>query len=291
MWSQPWVWDNWKTRFEERGYTCIALTLPAHGESAPDSALETLGILDYSAAVERAARQYDRPVLIGHSLGGLIAQQVAARLRLSAAVLVNSAVPAPIFPLRPIMLPGLIRHFMGWGLWRKPFRLSRWEANFLLFNEMSACEQKECYDRLIGESGRIAYELGFGNINWTGSNRVDREAIRCPMLALSGTLDHIIPVSASRRMAAWYGDRLEYREHAKHAHWMLGEQDWQHRADEVLDWLDHRFPSRVAVAHRAEQASAKSTSTSVHCVACGERCADAMRPLREHPSNQKESPA
>lgn len=244
MWSQPWVWDNWKSRFEKRGYTCIALTLPAHDDSSSDSALQRLGMTDYAATVERMAQQYDRPVLVGHSLGGLLVQQVAARLHLSAAVLVNSAVPAPVFPLRPIMLPGLARHFMGWGLWRKSFRLSRWEANHLLFNAMAKSEQNACYRRLTAESGRIAYELGFGSLNLARSNRVERDDITCPMLAISGTRDHIIPAGASRRMAAWYGARLEYREHAAHAHWMLGEPGWELRAGEVLDWLDRRFQSR-----------------------------------------------
>ena len=242
MWSQPWVWDNWKSRFEKRGFSCVALTLPAHGDGNADSALQRLGMADYAAAVEHAARQYEQPVLIGHSLGGLLVQQVAARLPLSAAVLVNSAVPAPIFPLRPVMLPGLARHFMGWGLWRKSFRLSRWEAGHLLFNAMGREQRIACHRRLTAESGRIAYELGFGRLNLTGSNRVDRDAITCPMLALSGSRDHIIPVSASRRMAAWYGARLDYREHAGHAHWMLGEQGWELRADEALDWLEQYLP-------------------------------------------------
>jgi pimeloyl-ACP methyl ester carboxylesterase len=248
MWSQPWVWDDWKKRFEDSGYTCIALTLPAHHQGAGDQALERRGLAEYAAAVELAARQHDRPVLVGHSLGGLIVQQVATRLRLSAAVLINSAVPAPIFPQRPIMLPGLARHFMRWGLWRKSFRLSRWEARHLLFNAMPKDEQDACYRRLIAESGRIAYQVGFGALNVTGSNRVQRDEIHCPMLALSGARDHIIPIGASRRMAAWYGDRLDYREHARHAHWMLGEAGWEDRADEVLEWMHQRLFRNAAAS-------------------------------------------
>lgn len=237
MWSQPWVWDNWKSRFESRGYHCVALTLPGHRPGDPDTALERLGIEDYVSAVEHQARQYFAPVLVGHSLGGLIVQQLATRMRLSAAVLVNTAVPAPLFPLRPVMLPGLARHFMRWGLWKSSFRLAEWEANHLLFNALPKHERRACHRRLTAESGRVAYQVGFGPLNLAGSNRVDRAGILCPMLALSGAKDHIIPVGASRRMAAWYGARLDYREYAAHAHWMLGEPGWTQRADEVMGWL------------------------------------------------------
>ncbi|MFC0134722.1 hypothetical protein CR105_22170 [Massilia eurypsychrophila] len=237
MWSSPGVWDGWIRRCEARGYACVALALPGHGEKFADSALAGIGLRDCATAVERVALNYDHPVLIGHSLGGLLTQQASARLALSAAILVNSAVPAPIFPLRPVMLPGFARHFVKWGLWRKSFRLSRREANHLLFNAMSSDQQDACYRHLTAESGRVAYEVGFGKLNWTGSNRVNRPAISCPILALSGVQDHIVPISASRRMAAWYGEAMDYREFAGHAHWMLSEQDWMMRADEVLDWL------------------------------------------------------
>jgi pimeloyl-ACP methyl ester carboxylesterase len=238
MWSLPAIWVDWIGRFEGRGYECVALTLPGHGENTPDAALEGLGMVDYLSAVERAVQDYDRPVLVGHSLGGLVTQQASARLALAAAVVVNSAVPSPIFPLRPVMLPGLGRHFLRWGLWRKSFRLSRREANHLLFNAMSTDLQDAGYESLTAESGRVAYELGFGTVNWTGSNRVDRQAISCPVLALSGVRDHIVPIGASRRMAAWYGEQMDYREYACHAHWIPGEKDWSLRVDEVLDWLD-----------------------------------------------------
>ncbi|MES2759893.1 MAG: alpha/beta hydrolase [Pseudomonadota bacterium] len=243
MWSLPGVWDGWMRRFETRGYACVAIALPGHGDNLPDCALNGIGMADYAAAVERVALACDHPVLIGHSLGGLIAQQASTRLALSAAVLVNSAVPAPVFPLRPIMLPGLTRHFLKWGLWRGSFRLSRREANHLLFNALSRDQQDACYEHLTAESGRVAYELGFGRLNWTGSNRVDRQAISCPLLALSGVRDRIVPIGASRRMSAWYGKRIDFREYAGHAHWILSEQDWTARADEVLEWLDQAVPS------------------------------------------------
>lgn len=240
MWSQPWVWDSWKARFEQAGFQCSTITLKGHGEHEDDRALQRVGMADYTAQViEGVAGCSAPPVLVGHSLGGLISQQVAGRVPLAGIALINSAVPAPIFPLRPIMLPALVRHFAKPWLWHSAFRLSRWEAGYLLFNGLPRAEHPAYYARLQAESGRIAYQVGFGALNRAGSNRVNRLAISCPMLALVGARDHIVPIGASRRMAAWYGDQLDYREFEQHAHWMLAEAGSEELADEVMEWIQH----------------------------------------------------
>jgi pimeloyl-ACP methyl ester carboxylesterase len=239
MWSTPLVWNAWRAHFEHAGFTTEALTLPGHGVDEPDHALHGVGLADCVASVEQYIAQMEEPpVLIGHSLGGLITQQVAARRPLAAAVLVCSAAPAPIFPQRPAMLPHLIRHFLPWQSWRKSFRLSRHEAGYLLFNAMDRDSGDALFDDMKAESGRIAWETAYGLLNWTGSNRVNRSAITCPLLALAGMQDHIIPLGVSRRMARWYGKQLDYREYPQHAHWMLdAEAGWEDRAEEACQWI------------------------------------------------------
>ena len=135
------------------------------------------------------------------------------------------------------MLPGVARHFAKPWLWYSAFRLSRWEADHLLFNGIARAERPAYYARLCAESGRIAYQVGFGALNRAGSNRVNRRAIACPMLALAGARDHIVPVGASRNLAAWYGEQLDYREFQQHAHWIMAEKGNQERADDVIRWL------------------------------------------------------
>ncbi|WP_428312673.1 alpha/beta hydrolase [Hydrocarboniphaga sp.] len=239
MWSQPWVWQDWIACFERAGYVCHAVTLPGHEPGAPRGAADGLGIGEYVASVEPLLRGLPEPaVVIGHSMGGLITQLLAARLPVAAAVLICSATPAPVFPLRPVMLPGVIRHFLRPNLYARSFLPSRREAGHLFLNGLQPSQRDAMYERLIPESGRALYQLGFGSLNLARSNRVDRERITAPMLALSGARDHIIPIGVSRAMARWYGpQRLEFREYAGHAHWMLAEPGWERRVDEVLQWL------------------------------------------------------
>ncbi len=238
MWGRPLIWAQWRQEFEAAGYPCTAIALPGHADGDSDSALEKLGLADYVDAVAKVVAQFDRPVLIGHSMGGFIAQKIASRASLRAAVLVNSAAPAPIFPLRLVTLPGTARSFSTWGLWRKAFRLLRWEVDYLIFNVTPKEERAALFAQMIAESGRAAYQLGFGPLNLAGSNRVDRDAIKCPLLSLAGARDRIVPAGVSRSMAAWYGQRIDYREYPEHGHWMLGEPGWQSRVAEILAWLE-----------------------------------------------------
>ena len=242
MWSTPRVWDAWRPRFESRGLQTRAIALPGH-HGADAARLDGLGLADCVAAIEQQLVGIEGPVaLVGHSLGGLLTQMVAARRPtdkpLAAAVLVCSAAPAPVFPQRPVMWPALTRHFLRWRSWRGAFRLSPWEADMLLFNAVPKVQRAALQAGMQAESGRLAWEVAFGPLNLSGSNRVDAAALRCPLLAIAGARDHIVPVGVSRALARLYGKRLDYREYPAHAHWPLAaEPGWEERADEVADWL------------------------------------------------------
>jgi pimeloyl-ACP methyl ester carboxylesterase len=99
MWGGPWYWANYRSVLERQGYRCVAATLPCHDadpRAAPDPRLGTIGLLDYAAALEVELKQWrTKPILIGHSMGGLLAQILAARGLARAAVLLAPAAPLP----------------------------------------------------------------------------------------------------------------------------------------------------------------------------------------------------
>lgn len=237
MWGRADVWDRWLPALHAAGYETTAIDLPGHAPGEPDSALCGLGLDEYVEAVLEVVRAHERPVLIGHSMGGLIAQQVAMRTELSTLVMVSSAVPAPIFPLRPVTLPGTLRVFADPLLWRKSFRLHVWEANYLLFNQIPDEERPPLFARLAAESGRAAYQVAFGPLNLAGSNRVDKERIACPILSLAGSHDRIVPAAASRKLATWYGEQMVFREYPDHAHMMMDEAGGNARIGEIIEWM------------------------------------------------------
>ncbi|WP_166263960.1 alpha/beta hydrolase [Marinobacter caseinilyticus] len=246
MWSQPEVWANWQARLEAEGYHCLAIRLPGHRVSLDQQARSTLGkttLRDYvDAAATVIESLVEPPIVMGHSLGGLIAQILATEVSLAAAVLINPAAPGAIFPLRPKTLPGMARHFARPGLWHKAFKLAPIEASYLLFNAMPRQAHAPLLADLVYESGHVAYEVAFGPLNLRHTNRVNKPSISCPMLALAGQRDRIVPVAVSRKLANWYGDALTYWEYPQHAHWLLGEPGWEGIVDRTLKWLEKAPP-------------------------------------------------
>ena len=83
MWGGSWYWQNYKNHLEARGYRCITSTLRYHDVSpkdAPHPQLGTTSLLDYADDLEKEIRALGvKPIIIGHSMGGLLAQMLAAR--------------------------------------------------------------------------------------------------------------------------------------------------------------------------------------------------------------------
>lgn len=244
MWSRPSVWGRWLSPFAERGYVCSAVTLPGHHADAGDQALIGLSFDECVQAAAEVAARCVRPILVGHSMGGLIAQKLATKLNPRALVLINSAAPRAIFPLRGSNVRGLARHFVRWGLWRDVLRLSDAEADYLLFGSLPAPERARALQERCAESGRLAFQLGFGRLG-SSQHAVQARDIRCPMLALAGVRDRMIPIAVSRAMARHYAGQIDYREYDA-AHWLLEEPGYAERIREVLGWLGEHAETHEA---------------------------------------------
>lgn len=253
LWSQPPAWSRWQAALESAGYRCLAIRLPGHMPAPNQDTLETLGRLTLRDYVDTAKAVVESlvepPIVIGHSLGGLIAQILVSETDLAAAVLVNPAAPAAVCPLRPGNAAALARHLLWPGFWHTPFRLSPQEARQLLFNRIPEADQDELIDDLVFESGRVVVQASFGFLSPRPAAAVDKHAIDCPLLAIVGQQDRIVPVSVSRRIAKWYGHRMTYWEYPGHAHWPLQEPGWEQLVEQMLQWLNRTIRNRQLPLH------------------------------------------
>ena len=236
MWSRASVWDDWIGFFKQAGFDCHCIELPAHHCANNDANVQNQTLENYVNAVRQRISGMHRPILVGHSLGGLIAQQAAQYQQVSGIVLVNSAVPGQIFPIRPITLPGMVRIFSQWQGWKKATRLSRWEANYLVFNRTDKTERAELYDQMVAESGRVLYQVAFGRGNIRQTNRVNPKLVKCPILSFAGTQDRIIPIAVNRKLAGFYGPKLSHVEYPDAGHWLLGETNRQEICSQIQQW-------------------------------------------------------
>jgi len=242
MWGGSWYWENYKRFFEAKGYQCITPTLRFHDvapEELPNPQLGTTSLLDYVEDLEKEIHQLDAlPILMGHSMGGLLAQMLGSRGLAKALVLLTPASPRGINALTPSVIRSFWSGLTKWGFWRKPLRQTFNEAIYSMLQLLPVEEQKKIFDRFVCESGRAAFEIGFWFLDRKGASRVDEANVTCPILVVAGGRDRITPASVVRKVAAKYIAVSTYKEFPNHAHWVIGEPHWQEVAEHVSHWLE-----------------------------------------------------
>ncbi|HIE26042.1 TPA: alpha/beta hydrolase [Candidatus Poribacteria bacterium] len=242
MWGGGWYWKNYKNFFEEKGYHCITPTLRFHDiapNETPNPQLGTTSLLDYTEDLEKEINKLDAfPILMGHSMGGLLAQILGSRGLAKALVLLTPASPHGIIALKPSVIKSFWSALTKWGFWRKPMRQTFDEAVYSMLHLLTAEEQRETFDKFVYESGRAGYEIGFWFLDSKGAAKVDESKITCPVLVVAGAQDRITPASVVRKVAEKYEAVSTYKEFSDHAHWVIGEPGWQKIAEYISEWLN-----------------------------------------------------
>jgi pimeloyl-ACP methyl ester carboxylesterase len=216
-------------RFMAAGYTCVNPSLPGHEPSDP-AALDTLTLVDYRDAVECIRAEQPRPpIIVGHSMGGLLAQQLAASGPCAAVVCIATAPPGMVMPqLRslPDLIPMLPPFILG-----TPFRPSLSAFSNMAAQHLPAAEQRELFDTVGYESVKAYRAMVFG------TSEVAVGEIRCPILCVTPGDDRMI----ARRIA----DAVAARHRARHivlegrGHWVIARSGIDQVANGVLEWLAH----------------------------------------------------
>ncbi len=245
MWGGPWCWDGYRAMLEADGWSCLVSPLPCHDNdacAAPDPLLGRLSLLDYADALAaRITAVGERPIVIGHSMGGLLAQMLAAQGLVRAAVLLAPAAPAGVWAIGPTVVRSFWSILTTWAFWRKPVLQTFDAASYSLLHRLPPEERREVYGRFGPESGRVVFEIGLWLVDARHAARVDAAKVDCPMLVVGGREDRMTPPWALRRVARRYG--ATYSEYEHHAHWLIGEPGWQDIAAEVLAWMNAQVPA------------------------------------------------
>ncbi len=241
MFCGRWVWKNYTGFFERKGYRCQAVDLRFHNVppyDSPDPRLGTTGMLDYVADLEESIRCLNEPpILMGHSLGALLAQILAGRGLGRALVLLTPAAPAGIFTLKPSVIRTFWRQLFSWGFWKKPFRLTLAAAKHAVFNRLPPAEHERVFKKLVWESGRAATQTGFWFLDPAKTTRIDESQIKCPVLVIAGAHDKITPLTVVRRVADKYKTVSTFKVFAHHSHWLFAEPGWHNPAAFIYEWL------------------------------------------------------
>ena len=229
LFAGAWVFEDLLTLLAARGYPASAISYRGHPPLPSMASMGRQSLEDFTADACAAARELDRPIVIGHSLGGLVAQLMAARNLVRAVVLVSPAPPRGISVLSPPILARMATYLPALLLSRS-FLPSAAHLDALVLNCVPEAKRAAVRDRFVPDSGRAAREIAVGQF------KVPPQAVRVPMLVVGSELDRFIPVDVSRRIAARYDATFHVA--AGHGHFLFAESGWQRDAGVVLDWID-----------------------------------------------------
>ncbi|HUR41902.1 MAG TPA: alpha/beta hydrolase [Verrucomicrobiae bacterium] len=223
-----------------RGHACYAPSLPAHEVGVEHPEVGTQSVADYLAFLEDYVRRQgfaEPPILIGHSMGGLLAQQLAARINPFALVLLTTAAPSGTFGLRLSNVWSFTPVALRWGWWRRPQKLSYRGYVNRAYNGVPVEKHRKLYEGMVEESGRVVLEIAFWFLAGGKATRVDASAIRCPVYIVSSGEDRLTPASVIRRLAAKHYPHASLRHWPHRGHWVLDDADTDEMTAEIANWL------------------------------------------------------
>lgn len=242
MWSRGVLFSGFKNFFQEKGYECIEPDLPMHTkEKSINMQVGNLGFLDFTEHIAKIIQKMENPpVVMGHSMGGLIALKLAEMGLAKKAVLITPATQRGIMNIGIKPIFGFLPAFTTPFFWKKPLLPSKKGLNFI-FGEVPQSLKESMFNFLVPESGRALFEIALWPLDLKKSTYIDNTKINCPVLQIAGKKDNIIPYPVLKKQADILSDNLKdfkFKAYENKGHGILWEQDWDKVANDINIWLE-----------------------------------------------------
>ena len=238
--SGAWVWAEHVLDFvAERGHAAYALSFRGHGRSEGRGDLARHGLADYADDVRTAIRSIGRPpVLVGHSMGGLVAQRCLGRERVAGLALMAPVPPEGVMAanahlvLRDSKLWAEIAQAATVGVGRAAPASSDLRR-MLVADDLPPALANTYLFRMQNESRRALAEMQFPGLclsaAWLG----------VPAFVVGREGDRLIPLAALKRTAFFHGAALHTLPGEAHA--LMLEAHWREPAGLLADWLARTY--------------------------------------------------
>ena len=244
MYMNSLCWEKWIAYFQARGYRCLAPDWPGRDKPVdvlrkdhPDPQLGQLtlsGVLEHY--VDTIKTLVEKPVLIGHSMGGLAVQLLLQRDIVAAGVAIDPAPPMGVLSFKWSCLKSNWPHVTPFVSQSSPIEMTFERFQYTFVNMMPLAEQRAAYERYVTpESRRIPREAL--------TARVDFKRSHPPLLLIAGSSDNIIPASLVRSIHRRYQRSpsiTDFKEFAGRTHFIVGQKNWEEVADHIIAWLDEK---------------------------------------------------
>jgi pimeloyl-ACP methyl ester carboxylesterase len=231
-----WAFDRFREPFEASGFEVIAPDLRGHGPADPPGAVTGVSMSDYAADIAALCLELQAPpVLLGHSMGGLVAQMAARRTPVRALALLA---PSPPWGVAAGSLEEAATAFGVQML--GPFSSGaispdRGLMRAYSLDRLERTEREAAVARLRTESAQAVRET----LNWWldpfMTTSLGPGPIAAPALVIAGERDVVHSPGTCAAVAERIG--AEVRVMPAMSHWLMGEPGWDRVAEAVLAWI------------------------------------------------------
>jgi pimeloyl-ACP methyl ester carboxylesterase len=248
LWIHSAAWQPWINLYRSAGYDPTAPGWPGDSDTVEltrknAAAVAGKGLDDITNGYLDVIRDLPaKPIVIGHSFGGLIAQKLLSGGVAAAAIAID---PGQIKGVKPLPfaqirsgLPVLSRP----GNSKRAVALTRKQFRYGFGNALSASESSDLFDRwAIPGPGKPLFEASAANFKKSSPAAVDtRRRDRGPLLIIAGGEDHTVPevvAHAAYNLYSGSGAVTDYHVFADRGHSLVLDHGWREVADLTLSWL------------------------------------------------------
>jgi non-heme chloroperoxidase len=256
LWLLPSSWANWADFFTQAGYAPLTPDWPDDPETIeaaranPDVfAKKTLEqVAAHTTEIIRALDQ--KPAVMGHSTGGLVAQMLAGRGLSAVTVAIDPGVFRGVLPLPVSVLKGVGPFLINPRNRGRAITLTFDQFKYSWANALDEQEAKELYDTFhVAGSGIALAQMGNANLNpWTEAKVNTKNSDRGPLLIIDGEKDHTVPWAIAN--AAYKRQRrnpgvTEIVKIPNRGRALTIDQGWREVAQTALDFVQ-RFAGSAA---------------------------------------------
>jgi non-heme chloroperoxidase len=256
LWLLPSSWADWADFFQQAGYAPLTPDWPddpatvEEARANPDVlAKKTLKqVADHTAEVIDALKT--KPVVMGHSTGGLVAQMLAGRGLSAVTVAIDPGVFRGVLPLPGSVLKGVGPFLLDPRTRGRAITLTFDQFKYGWANALDDKEAKELYDRFhVAASGIALVQMGNANLNpWTEAKVDTKNPGRGPLLIIDGEKDHTVPWAIAN--AAYKRQRhnpgvTEIVKIPNRGHALTIDHGWREVAQTALDFVQRSLRADV----------------------------------------------
>jgi pimeloyl-ACP methyl ester carboxylesterase len=199
-----------------------------------------LGRLTLSQVIEHYANLIhmleEKPILIGHSMGGLVVQLLLQRYEAIAGVAIDSAPPLGVITTDKAFLKSNWPHINPFVSQSSPIQMTLERFQYTFVNDLPLEVQQAAFERyVVPESRRVPAQ------SLTKVAAIDFRSPHPPLLLVAGSNDHLIPASLNQTNYKKYNRSAsitDFKEFAGRTHFTIGQPGWEEVAGYIATWLE-----------------------------------------------------